>query len=136
MKRLILLIAVGSIAFGLVYGSAATLNATPSSLGAGVSAVTACGSVTKVEYTTVYNSDHIDYDVTEVTLTLSATNSCENKVVSITLATEPGAVLGTGTATFGAAASPASIVVSITGAGAPAVPVSAQAVYNTAIVIQ
>ena len=54
--KLMLATAVALVAFGGVYGFAASLGITTSGLGAGSAVVAACGSGTTVAYTTAYTA--------------------------------------------------------------------------------
>lgn len=138
MKRIALLVTVGSIAFGLVFGSAASLSAPPSSLGVGVSTVSSCGTVSAVSYTTTYAASLVatgGFGVDSVTLSLTPTvaGSCDGKTVDIVLAGAAGASLGTGTATI---AGPSAVSVTVAVAGPVGAKISAESVINTAIVIK
>jgi hypothetical protein len=122
MKRLLSVIAAGVIAFGAVYGLAASLNLTSDSLGAGTVTVAACQATTlNATYASTYSATTPGYTVGTVTVTgLAAT--CYSKPYKITLSTTAGASLGEATGTtpasgtsFSATFSPAVSAASVTG---------------------
>jgi hypothetical protein len=122
MKRVLSVLVAGLIAFGGVYGLAASLNLTSDSLGAGTATVAACQSATlNATYTTSYSATAPGYTVGTVTVTgLAAT--CYTKPYKVTLATTAGASLGEATGTtpssgtsFSVTFSPAVSAASVTG---------------------
>jgi len=94
MKRTLLALLVGAIMFAAIYAFAASLNLTPSTLGAGTSVVAACQSGTvNVTYSPSYGSGApAGYRATTVTLNGLDTTSggCGAKSAKVTL-TGPGA---------------------------------------------
>ena len=122
MKRILSVVAAGLIAFGAVYGLAASLNLTSDSLGAGNATVAACQSATlNATYTTSYSATAPGYTVGTVTVTgLAAT--CYTKPYKVTLSTTAGASLGEATGTtpatgtsFAVTFTPAVSAASVTG---------------------
>jgi hypothetical protein len=105
MKRALLALAIGAAIFGGIYGLAASLNVSSSTLGAGSSAVAACQSGTvSVSYATTYNASAPGYQATTVTAgNIDETaGACGGKAIKVTL-TGPGvsnASLGEQTATL------------------------------------
>lgn len=124
MKRILVAVLASTIAFGAVYGLAASLNLTTESLGAADTTVAACqaGQLTAT-YSTSYSASVPGYAVGTVTVTgLAAT--CYSKAYRITLSGSGDASLGeaTGTtpasgASFAATFSPAIDAAAVTGIG-------------------
>jgi hypothetical protein len=110
--KLILATAVALIAFGGVYGFAASLGITSSGLGAGNAVVAACGSGTTVSYTTAYASGIPGYAVSQVNLA-SIPAGCLSKSYSIQLTGAAGAAIGSAmTGTLPASGTTANIATS------------------------
>jgi hypothetical protein len=122
VKRVLLILAAGLIAFGSMYGLAASLNLTSDSLGAGTATVAACQSATlHATYTTTYSATAPGYTVGTVTVTGLA-STCYSMPYKITLSGAAGASLGEATGTtpasgtsFAATFSPAVSAASVTG---------------------
>ena len=122
MKRILLAIVAGTIAFSGVYGLAASLNLTTDSLGAATPTVAACQSATmNATYTSAYSATTPGYATGTVTITGLA-STCYGKDYRITLSGAAGASLGeaTGTtpgtgSTVVATFSPAPAATSVTG---------------------
>jgi hypothetical protein len=93
-SKLLLASAVALIAFGGVYGFAASLGITTSGLGAGSAVVAACGSGTQVAYTTAYASSIPGYAVSQVNLS-SIPAACLSKSYRIQLTGAAGVAVGT-----------------------------------------
>jgi hypothetical protein len=91
--KLLLAIAVALLAFGGVYGFAASLGITTSGLGAGSAVVAACGTGTTVSYTTAYASGISGYAVSQVNLA-SIPAACLSKTYNIQLTGAAGAAVG------------------------------------------
>ena len=91
--KLMLATAVALVAFGGVYGFAASLGITTSGLGAGSAVVAACGSGTTVAYTTAYTAGISGYSVTQVNLA-SIPAGCLSKAYRIQLTGAAGATIG------------------------------------------
>ena len=91
--KLILATAVALIAFGGVYGFAASLGISSSGLGAGNAVVAACGSGTTVAYTTAYATGIPGYAVSNVNLA-SIPAACLSKSYKIQLTGAAGAAVG------------------------------------------
>jgi hypothetical protein len=89
MKRFLIAIAVSATVFGGIYGLAASLSVTSSTLGAGTVAVAACQSTAiNVTYTPTYDATATaGYDATTVTLNGldTAANKCGSKSFKVTL---------------------------------------------------
>jgi hypothetical protein len=122
VKRILLILAAGLIAFGSMYGLAASLNLTSDSLGAGTATVAACQSATlNATYSTTYSATAPGYTVGTVTVTGLA-STCYGMPYKITLSGAAGASLGEATGTtpnsgtsFAATFSPAVNAASVTG---------------------
>jgi hypothetical protein len=122
VKRLLIAVLASTIAFGAVYGLAASLNLTSESLGAADTTVAACqaGQLTAT-YSTSYSASVPGYAVGTVTVTgLAAT--CYSKAYRITLSGSGSASLGEATGTtpasgtsFAATVSPAVDAAALTG---------------------
>ena len=91
--KLLLATAVALIAFGGVYGFAATLGITSSGLGAGSAVVAACGTGTAVSYSTTYTAAISGYSVSQVNLA-SIPAACLSKSYNIQLTGAGGATVG------------------------------------------
>ena len=91
--KLLLATAVALIAFGGVYGFAATLGITSSGLGAGSAVVAACGTGTAVSYSTTYTAAISGYSVSQVNLA-SIPAACLSKSYNIQLTGTGGATVG------------------------------------------
>jgi hypothetical protein len=91
--KLLLASAAALLAFGGVYGFAASLGITSSGLGAGNAVVAACGSGTAVSYTTAYASGIPGYSVTQVSLA-SIPAACLSKAYRIQLTGAAGVTVG------------------------------------------
>jgi hypothetical protein len=91
--KLLLATAVALLAFGGVYGFAASLGITTSGLGAGSAVVAACGTGTTVSYTTAYASGISGYAVSQVNLA-SIPAACLSKTYNIQLTGAAGAAVG------------------------------------------
>jgi hypothetical protein len=93
VKRFLIAIFVGTLVFGTVYGFAASLGVSSSSLGAGTSSVAACqsGALT-ASYAVAYDSSIPAYKVGVVTVSGLDTSAghCATKSYKVTL-TGPGA---------------------------------------------
>lgn len=122
MKRILTAVLAGTIAFGTVYGLAASLNLTTESLGAADTTVAACqaGALTAT-YSSTYSAAAPGYTVGTVTVTgLAAT--CYAKAYRITLSGSGNASLGEATGTtpssgsnFAATFTPAVAASTVTG---------------------
>ena len=105
MKRALIAAAVGTTAFGSIYGLAASLGVNSATLGSGTSVVAACQATpVTVTYTPAYTAG-TGYEATTVSITGLAAG-CANKSAFVTLtgtgalATTPVSVTGsTGTGT-------------------------------------
>ena len=107
MKRALIALAVAATVFGGIYGLAASLNVTSSTLGAGTSVVAACQTdAINVTYVPTYDATATaGYDATTVTLNGLVTATCGGKDYKVTLtgasdallAEEDGTVPATGT---------------------------------------
>jgi hypothetical protein len=105
MKRAILAIVAGLITFAGVYGLAAGLNLTTSTLGAGTATVAACQAATlNVTYTPSYASTIPGYAAGTVTVN-NLQSTCYNMAYRITLSGAAGASLGEVTGTTPASGS-------------------------------
>ena len=91
--KLLLATAVALLAFGGVYGFAASLGITTSGLGAGSAVVAACGTGTTVSYTTAYTASISGYSVSQVNLA-SLPAACLSKTYNIQLRGAAGAAVG------------------------------------------
>jgi len=91
--KLLLATAVALIAFGGVYGFAASLGITSSGLGAGSAVVAACGTGTAVSYSTTYTAAISGYSVSQVNLA-SIPAACLSKSYNIQLTGAAGATVG------------------------------------------
>jgi hypothetical protein len=91
--KLVIATAVALVAFGGVYGFAASLGITSSGLGAGSAVVAACGSGTTVAYTTTYTAAISGYSVSQVNLA-SIPAACLSKSYNIQLTGAAGATVG------------------------------------------
>jgi hypothetical protein len=91
--KLVIATAVALVAFGGVYGFAASLGITSSGLGAGSAVVAACGSGTTVAYTTTYTAAISGYSVSQVNLA-SIPAACLSKSYNIQLTGTAGATVG------------------------------------------
>ena len=91
--KLVIATAVALVAFGGVYGFAASLGITTSGLGAGSAVVAACGSGTTVSYTTAYTAAISGYSVSQVNLA-SIPPACLSKAYNIQLTGAAGATVG------------------------------------------
>jgi hypothetical protein len=91
--KLVIATAVALVAFGGVYGFAASLGITSSGLGAGSAVVAACGSGTTVAYTTTYTASISGYSVSQVNLA-SIPAACLSKSYNIQLTGTAGATVG------------------------------------------
>ncbi|MEP7060636.1 MAG: hypothetical protein ABI828_07880 [Actinomycetota bacterium] len=93
MKRTLTALLAGIVVFATVYGFAASLSVSASSLGAGTSAVAACQSATlTASYAVAYDSSIPAYKVGVVTVSGLDTGAgkCPSKAFKVTL-TGPGA---------------------------------------------
>jgi len=94
MKRAILAIAAGLITFAGVYGLAASLNLTTTTLGAGTATVASCQAATlNVTYAPSYASTIPGYAAGTVTVN-NLQSTCYNMAYRITLSGTGGASLG------------------------------------------
>lgn len=91
--KLVVATAVALIAFGGVYGFAASLGITSSGLGAGSAVVAACGTGTTVSYSTTYTAAISGYSVSQVNLA-SIPAACLSKSYNIQLTGAAGATVG------------------------------------------
>jgi hypothetical protein len=91
--KLVLAAVVASIVFAGVYGFAASLGLTSSSLGAGNAVVASCGSGIQAAYTTAYSSSLPGYSVSAVNLS-SIPAGCLSKSYSVQLTGAGGATVG------------------------------------------
>jgi hypothetical protein len=100
MKRLLIALGIGAIAFGGIFGLAASLNVTSATLGAGTAAVAACQTdPVSVSYTPTYSSTATaGYRATTVTVGGLA-STCLNKSFKVTLTGAGDASLGEQTGT-------------------------------------
>lgn len=102
MRRTILGVVIAIAVFAGVYGLAASLNVSSSSLGAGSSAVAACQTGTlAVSYTPAYNATIPGYAATSVTVGNidTTTTACGGKAIRVTLTDASNASLGENTGT-------------------------------------
>lgn len=99
IKRSVAAAFAALLAFGSVYGLAASLNLTSDGLGAATTTVAACQSATlNATYTSAYSATTPGYTVGTVTVNgLAAT--CYSKAYKVTLAGAAGASLGEATGT-------------------------------------
>jgi hypothetical protein len=103
MKRLLIALGIGAMLFGGIYGLAASLNVTSTTLGAGTATVAACqttGSISTA-YAPAYSSTIPGYDAVSVTLSGIHAN-CDTKSYKVRLTDAANAPLGseaTGTIT-------------------------------------
>jgi hypothetical protein len=103
MKRTVIAIVAATAIFGAVYGLAASLGVTSTTLGAGSSVVAACQSGTvNVSYASSYSSAVPGYQVTTVTLSnLNETaGNCGGATARVTLSDGSNNSLGEQTATL------------------------------------
>ena len=101
MKRLLAASIAGLLAFGGVYGLAASLNLTTDSLGAAQTVVAACqAGAMNATYTSSYAAGTPGYNVGTVTVTGLAVG-CQSKAYKITLSGAGNASLGEATGTTG-----------------------------------
>ena len=92
MKRAIVALLVGGVVFGGVFGLAASLNVSSSSLGSGTTVVAACQSGTlTASYTTGYDTTAATYKVTAVNFS-GLTAGCYNKSFRLTLSGSSGSL--------------------------------------------
>ncbi|HJQ50647.1 MAG TPA: hypothetical protein VJ838_09055 [Gaiellaceae bacterium] len=91
--KVIIATAVALVAFGGVYGFAASLGITTNGLGAGSAVVAACGTGTNVGYTTTYTAAITGYSVSQVNLT-NIPAACNSKTYNIQLTGAAGATVG------------------------------------------
>ena len=122
MKRLALVLAIGALTFGTVYGFAASLNLNTDSLGSAQTAVAACqnGTLT-ASYSVSYSAAEPGYRVGTVTVSGLA-SGCYSKAYKITLSGTSDTSLGEATGTtpssgtsFTATFSPAVGAAAVTG---------------------
>ena len=103
MKRALIAVAVAVAVFGGIYGLAASLDVTSSTLGAGTTAVAACQAGTiNVTYTPTYSATATaGYRATTVTLNGldTAGSACGSKSYKVTLTGAADASLGEATGT-------------------------------------
>jgi hypothetical protein len=102
MKRALVALGVGSVIFASVYGLAASLSVSSSSLGAGNASVAACQSTTLTSsYATAYNASTPGYNVGVVTVNGLDTTAghCASKAFKITLVNSSNTSLGEVTGT-------------------------------------
>ena len=102
MRRTVLGVVIAVLVFAGVYGLAASLNVSSSTLGAGSAAVAACQSGTlAVSYTPAYNAAIPGYAATSVTVGNidTATSACGGKAIRVTLVDGSNASLGESTGT-------------------------------------
>lgn len=91
--KLLLATAVALIAFGGVYGFAASLGITSSGLGAGSAVVAACGTGINAAYTTTYSASIPGYSVSQVNLS-AIPAACLSKSYKIQLTGAAGVAVG------------------------------------------
>jgi hypothetical protein len=91
--KIVIATAVALVAFGGVYGFAASLGLTTSGLGAGSAVVSSCGSGTTVSYTTTYTAAISGYSVSQVNLA-SIPAGCLSKTYNIQLTGAGGTTIG------------------------------------------
>lgn len=105
MKKLLALIAIGAISFGVISAAAASLGTFNGNgtLGAATTTVAACnggsGTVT-VTYTTEWDATDEQYEVNTATIVFS-TSGCDNLSGKVTLVDTSGASIGEETFTVG-----------------------------------
>lgn len=100
-RRLLIGGLVGMVAFGSVFGMAATLGGmTGTSLGADSGSASSCDSdgVT-TSYTTAYDSTDQRYEVTAVVVA-GINNNCDGKTLAVTVSNSGGTSLGSGSVTI------------------------------------
>lgn len=100
-KRFLIAGLVGIMVFAIVFGVAASLTVTASSLGAGTGTVASCDTngVT-TSYDTAYSASVAGYKVTTVHVTGIATPGCDGLGMKVTLIGAADASLGEVTATL------------------------------------
>ena len=91
--KLLVAAAAALMAFGGVYGFAASLGLSSSGLGAGSAVVAACGTGTTVSYSTTYTAAISGYSVSQVNLA-SIPAGCLSKTYNIQLTGAGGAAVG------------------------------------------
>jgi hypothetical protein len=91
--KLVLATAVALVAFGGVYGFAASLGITTNGLGAGSAVVAACGTGTNVAYSTTYTAAISGYSVSQINLS-NIPAGCLSKSYNIQLTGAGGATVG------------------------------------------
>jgi len=124
MKRALIALAIGAAVFGGIYGLAASLDVSSSSLGAGNTTVASCqqaGTVT-VSYTgTTYASSVPGYQATQVTLGNLDLTNCGAKAVKVTLTGSGNTSLGEQTDTVPTGTGTGTKPLTFTGVAASAV---------------
>jgi len=102
MRRTVLGLIIAILVFAGVYGLAASLNVSSSTLGAGSSAVAACQTGTlSVSYTPAYSATVPGYAATSVSVGNidTTTTACGGKAIRVTLTDASNASLGESTGT-------------------------------------
>jgi hypothetical protein len=102
MRRTLIGVVIAILVFAGVYGLAASLNVSSSSLGAGSAVVAACQSGTlAVSYTPAYSQSIPGYAATSVTVGNIDTSgaACGGKAIRVTLVDTSNASLGESTGT-------------------------------------
>ena len=106
MKRLLLAVLFGTLAYTIALASAATIGTvTDAGVGAGNTVVASCDTDgVNTAYTTAYSAATPGYNVTAVSVT-SINTACNGKAISVTVAKTDGSTpaSGTGSVTSGAA---------------------------------
>ena len=99
--RLLIAAIVGIVVFATVFGVAASLSVTPSSLGAGTGTVSSCdANGVATSFDTSYSAAAAGYKVTTVHVTGIATPGCDGLTMKVTLIGAGDASLAEVTATL------------------------------------
>ena len=83
MKRIMIAVVVGAIAFGSMFAFAATLNVSSTSLGSGGATVASCNATAAVTYNTAYQASLPGYKVTTAPVTSAV--GCGTMAYKVTL---------------------------------------------------
>lgn len=83
MKRMLIAVVVGAIAFGSMWAFAATLTVNTKSLGAGNATVASCNATASITYNTAYQASLPGYKVT--TAPITAAVACNTFAYKVTL---------------------------------------------------
>jgi hypothetical protein len=105
MKRLLLAVLFGTLAYTIALASAATIGTvTDAGVGAGNTVVASCDTDgVNTAYTSAYSASTPGYNVTAVSVTAINT-ACNGKAISVTVAKSDGSTPATGTGTVASGA--------------------------------